>query len=211
MDTMLSRALRDFLSGPLKQLLVNISGKENSLWEKEFARFLRKEPCWIEKKEEGIVAPFDRQRIDIVSEAELRSFTFLSYSAHPTPDEEFIGTLGRPMSCAAPHAGESVTLRRLELKNSKTTFQRMDYALGRRAVFTDYEQFRALLASLILSQPNGREGWLLTDRVNRFLVVEGILSWSLAVTWRGAGGWRIHADDFTHAEAGDVFFVQPED
>ncbi len=46
MDTMLSRALREFTAGPLNQLVVNLSGQDGGRWENEFKRFLRKEPCW---------------------------------------------------------------------------------------------------------------------------------------------------------------------
>ena len=46
MDTMLSKALRDFMAGPLKQLIVNMSGKDADVWEQELGKFVRKEPCW---------------------------------------------------------------------------------------------------------------------------------------------------------------------
>lgn len=44
---MLSKALREFNSGPLHQLLVNLGGKDATEWEAEFKKFLRKEPCWV--------------------------------------------------------------------------------------------------------------------------------------------------------------------
>lgn len=47
MDTMLSRALREFLSGPLKQLLVDLGGNDGERVEKELKKFLRREPCWL--------------------------------------------------------------------------------------------------------------------------------------------------------------------
>lgn len=46
MDTMLSKALREFTTGPLNQLIVNLGGQDGDQWEKEFKKFLRKEPCW---------------------------------------------------------------------------------------------------------------------------------------------------------------------
>lgn len=46
MDTMLSKALREFTTGPLSQLIVNIGGQEGDQWEEELKKFLRKEPCW---------------------------------------------------------------------------------------------------------------------------------------------------------------------
>lgn len=46
MDTMLSKALREFITGPLNQLIVNLGGRDSSLWAEELKKFLRKEPCW---------------------------------------------------------------------------------------------------------------------------------------------------------------------
>jgi hypothetical protein len=50
MDKMLSRALREFLTGLLNQLIVNLGGEDGDIWEKELKLFLRKEPCWVEAK-----------------------------------------------------------------------------------------------------------------------------------------------------------------
>ena len=46
MDTMLSKALREFTTGPLNQLIVNLGGQDSDQWEQQFKQFLRKEPCW---------------------------------------------------------------------------------------------------------------------------------------------------------------------
>lgn len=46
MDTMLSKALREFMTGQLNQLIVNLGGQDGDEWERELKRFLRKEPCW---------------------------------------------------------------------------------------------------------------------------------------------------------------------
>lgn len=47
MDNILSKALREFTTGPLNQLIVNLGGHDGDQWEQQFKRFLRKEPCWI--------------------------------------------------------------------------------------------------------------------------------------------------------------------
>jgi hypothetical protein len=49
MDHMLSKALREFASGPLNQLLVNLGGKDGDIWEEELKKFLRKQKCWKNK------------------------------------------------------------------------------------------------------------------------------------------------------------------
>jgi len=46
-NTMLFQALREFTTGLLNQLLVNLAGQEGQLWLEEFKRFLRREPCWV--------------------------------------------------------------------------------------------------------------------------------------------------------------------
>ena len=46
MNTMLSKALREFTTGPLNQLIVNLVGQDGDQWEEELNKFLRKEPCW---------------------------------------------------------------------------------------------------------------------------------------------------------------------
>lgn len=46
MNTMFSKALREFTTGPFNQLIVNLGGQEGDQWEEELKKFLRKEPCW---------------------------------------------------------------------------------------------------------------------------------------------------------------------
>ncbi len=46
MDAILSKALREFTTGPLNQLIVNLGGRDGDQWAQQFKRFLRKEPCW---------------------------------------------------------------------------------------------------------------------------------------------------------------------
>lgn len=45
-NTMLFKALREFTSGLLNQLLVNLAGQEGQIWLEELKKFLRKERCW---------------------------------------------------------------------------------------------------------------------------------------------------------------------
>ena len=50
-NTMLFTALREFTTGLLNQLLVNLSGQDGQTWLEEFKKFLRRETCWIETLE----------------------------------------------------------------------------------------------------------------------------------------------------------------
>ncbi len=45
--TMLFVALREFTSGLLNQLLVNLAGQDGQVWLEEFKKFLRRESCWV--------------------------------------------------------------------------------------------------------------------------------------------------------------------
>lgn len=65
MDTMLSRALREFTSGPLNQLIVNLAGDKSEIWEKEFKRFLRQEVCWPGLKRIGHIINLDADPKDM--------------------------------------------------------------------------------------------------------------------------------------------------
>jgi len=49
MNNMLSKALREFMTGSLKQLIVNLGGEDGDRWEEELKRFNRKEPCWVKE------------------------------------------------------------------------------------------------------------------------------------------------------------------
>ena len=46
MNTTLSKALCEFTTGPLNQLIVNLGGHDGEQWEEELKKFLHKEPCW---------------------------------------------------------------------------------------------------------------------------------------------------------------------
>lgn len=57
MDTMLSKALRKFTTGPLNQLIVNLGGQDGAEWEQQFKQFLRKEPCWTKGQVTQVTQP----------------------------------------------------------------------------------------------------------------------------------------------------------
>lgn len=57
MDTILSKALREFTTGPLNQLIVNLGGPDGNQWEQQFKQFLRKEPCWTNGQTAQLTKP----------------------------------------------------------------------------------------------------------------------------------------------------------
>lgn len=46
-NSMLFKELREFTTGLLNQLLVNLAGEDGQSWLDEFKKFLRREPCWV--------------------------------------------------------------------------------------------------------------------------------------------------------------------
>lgn len=57
MNKQLSTALREFITGPLNQLIVNLGGQDGDQWEQQFKQFLRKEPCWTSGHVMQVVEP----------------------------------------------------------------------------------------------------------------------------------------------------------
>jgi len=57
MNTMLSKALREFTTGPLNQLIVNLGGQDGDQWEQQLKQFLRKEPCWTNGQVTQVAEP----------------------------------------------------------------------------------------------------------------------------------------------------------
>lgn len=57
MNTMLSKALREFTTGPLNQLIVNLGGQDGHQWEQQLKQFLRKEPCWTNGQVTQVAEP----------------------------------------------------------------------------------------------------------------------------------------------------------
>ena len=57
MDTILSKALREFTTGPLNQLIVNLGGQDGDQWEQQLKRFLRKKTCWSNDQVTQVAKP----------------------------------------------------------------------------------------------------------------------------------------------------------
>lgn len=76
MDTMLSKALREFTAGPLNQLIVNLGGQDGDQWERELKQFLRKEPCWTNSQVMQVAEPKPKPSIlELVSTVKVSATT----------------------------------------------------------------------------------------------------------------------------------------
>ena len=46
-NSMLFQELREFTTGLLNQLFVNLAGQDGQIWLDEFKKFVRQEACWV--------------------------------------------------------------------------------------------------------------------------------------------------------------------
>ncbi len=71
--TVLFTALREFTTGLLHQLLVNLSGQDGQMWLGEFKKFLRKESCWVPR--ETVIPVEVEESVPRLSTDHLQSWT----------------------------------------------------------------------------------------------------------------------------------------
>jgi hypothetical protein len=199
MENVLSKALREFMSGPLNQLLVNLSGKDGAKWEKELNKFNRKEPCWVDKQVE-------------LARAESRILKYIGEVTIPATVEKFVARDnfklkkdGGICSCLGDtfvnwflsgegkiedQIGEQ-TLRYAELRQSSVDIPIINELGGEAKAETTLSE----MFSLMKEQKNGRCGVLLSNGyANVFYIgdISGVLR-AVLVVWSGVG-WRVCAD-----------------
>lgn len=194
MDAMLSKALRGFLTGPLNQLIVNLSGKDGEEWGEGLMRFLRKEPYWEVKKTKHIyriLRPIPPTPVATGPfEADKTFFNKKNKSGVKMVEHgsNFRSWFAGKVEEGAPE-GILVPL---------TLTQQSAYDKEIIADLGGEEEAEVLLAEvwrLMEHQANGEKGDLFTDGcANIFYVrdVNGVLR-AASVRWIG-GGWGVGAD-----------------
>lgn len=105
MDTMLSKALREFMSGPLNQLIVNLGGQEGDQWEQQLKQFLRKEPCWTNGNVTQVAQPKPTPSIlELVSTVVVPATT-----GNLVAKEKFVRDIGRKAKVQISYLGDNFT------------------------------------------------------------------------------------------------------
>ncbi len=105
MEIMLSKALREFTTGPLNQLIVNLGGQDGDQWEQQLKQFLRKEPCWTNGQVTQVAQPkLTPSILELVSTVGVAATTskFLA-------KEKFVRDTGRKAKVKISYLGDNFT------------------------------------------------------------------------------------------------------
>ena len=208
---MLSKALREFITGPLNQLIVNLGGQEGDQWEEELKKFLRKEPCWSNGQVAQVTQPKPTPSIlELVSTVVVSATTskfvaktaFVVNTKHNAPvkisavwdnfTEWFLSGSGKTED---PISEQTLRYHKL-LKAAhdlplKEGEQSIIPELGGKA---KAETTLSEMFSLMEKQKNGEDGVLLNNGyANIFYIRDqnGVLR-AVGVYWV-VGGWRVFA------------------
>lgn len=207
MDTMLSKALRDFTTGPLNQLIVNLGGQDGGRWEEELNRFLRKEPCWTEGLAPQVTQAAQpkptRSILEFVSTVVVPATTFKFVAK-----EKFVRDTGRNTSVKISYLGNNFaewflsgsgktedpiteqTLRYHKLRQSSMDGPIIAELGGAEKSETTLSEMFALMEK----QGKCEDGVLLTNGYTNIFYIKdlaGILR-AVGVDWRG-DGWSVGA------------------
>lgn len=204
---MLSKALREFTTGPLSQLIVNLGGQDGAEWEKQLKQFLRKEPCWSNGQVAQVTQPKPKPSIlDLVGVALIGAIT----SKFVAKDKFVVNTKrNAPVKISAVGGNftswflsgdgkiedpfmEQGTLRYHTLRQSSTNGHIIaELGSAKKSETTLSEMF-----SLMEKQGKGENGVLLNNRyyASIFYIKDqnGVLR-SVFVLWDD-DGWRVDAD-----------------
>lgn len=204
MDTMLSKALREFTTGPLNQLIVNLGSQEGDQWEEELKKFLRKEPCWSNGQVAQVTQPKTKPSIlELVSTIVVSATT-----AKLVAKEKFVINTKRNAPVKISYLGDNFkawflngdgktedpiseqTLRYHKLRQSSVDGPIIAELGGEAKAETTLSE----MFSLMEKQKHGEDGVLLNNGwANIFYIKDsaGVLR-AVRVFWDGVG-WCIFA------------------
>ena len=194
MDTVLSRALRQFISGPLNQLLVNLGGEDGVEWEKALKRFLRRENPWEAPPPKSLFEPFGTVAIPAAAEPFVVSDRFVVGTGRGVAVKvSFVGdNFRRLFGEMTAAAGPEQLLRYAKLLRRSVDEPIIAELGGEEAVETSLSIFWALIER----QPNGERGPLLTDGCANVFYVRDARNvlWAVYVLW-SSDGWDVDANE----------------
>lgn len=205
MDTMLSKALREFTTGPLNQLIVNLGGQDGDQWEQQLKQFLRKEPCWTNGSVTQVAQPKPAPSIlELVSTVGVAATT-----SKLVAKEKFVVNTKRNAPVKISYLGDNFTawflngdgktedpiseqtLRYHKLRKSSVDGPIIEELGGEAKAETTLSEMFALMEK----QGKGEDGVLLNNGyANIFYIRDsaGVLR-AVIVFWND-DGWRVSAD-----------------
>ena len=220
MDTMLSKALREFTTGPLNQLIVNLGSQEGDQWEEELKKFLRKEPCWSNGQVAQVTQPKTKPSIlELVSTIVVSATT-----AKLVAKEKFVINTKRNAPVKISYLGDNFkawflngdgktedpiseqTLRYHKLRQSSVDGPIIAELGGEAKAETTLSE----MFSLMEKQKHGEDGVLLNNGWANIFYIKGsagVLR-AVAVYWDD-GRWRVCARSVGHSNGwlgGDLVF-----
>lgn len=204
MDTMLSKALREFITGPLNQLIVNLGGQDGDQWEQQLKQFLRKEPCWTNGQVTQVAEPKPTPSIlELVSTIVVNATT-----GKLVAKEKFVRDTGRKAKVKISYLGDNFTswflngdgktedpiseqtLRYHKLRQSSVDGPIIAELGGAEKSETTLSE----MFSLMEKQGKGEDGVLLNNGyANIFYIKDGAgVLRTVGVGWDD-GGWDVYA------------------
>mgnify|MGYP001577204960 CR=1 FL=1 len=204
MNTTLSKALCEFTTGPLNQLIVNLGGHDGEQWEEELKKFLHKEPCWSNGQVTQVAEPKPTPSIlELVS-----TVAVSATSGQFVAKEKFVRDTGHKANVKISYLGDNfttwflsgkgktedpiseITLRYHKLRQSSVDGPIITELGGEAKAETTLSE----MFSLMEKQKNGESGTLLNNgRANIFYIKDqnGVLR-AVCVGWND-DGWDVIA------------------
>lgn len=194
-----SETLRAFISGPVTDLLVKANGEDADTWQREFAKFLRKEPTWqngpaVQSRER----PKLLESIATVPVPATKRFLAADHFRLDTSRKAkvkvaFLGDIFKKNFVPKVETD----LPAGELKIHKLLRDSVDAPITAE-LGAAHETCLADLWALLLRQPNGETkvgGLLVNGRANIFYIhdTQGVL-WAVSARWNADDGrWCLYA------------------
>ena len=220
MDTMLSKALREFTTGPLNQLIVNLGGQDGDQWEQQLKQFLRKEPCWTNGNVTQVAQPKPTPSIlELVSTVVVPATT-----GNLVAKEKFVRDTGRKAKVKISYLGDNFTEWFLSVSGKTEdpiTEQALRYHKLRQssvdgpiiAELGGAEKSETTLSemfALMEKQGKGEDGVLLNNGYANIFYIkdQNAVLRAVYVRWDG-DGWNVFADSVEDpvrwSDGGQVF------
>lgn len=203
-STVLFTALREFTTGLLNQLLVNLAGQDGQTWHTEFKKFLRRERCWSYSTE-PLITLTGKVEIPRMPNDFVASENFV-YTLKPEAKRIGINGLGKEFTnwflddrrkSRAPFGPAKMTYWTLHETAPHRTGEGMRGVITELGGTNNIEVTLWDIYCLVSAQPADEAGALATNQPNRFYVLDctNVLRAVTVYSQTHGMGWCITASD----------------